>query len=97
VILLIDTRPDEPKVLIDEKLKKISTERAAAVPTLEDMRQESFNLRRMADAHGEASGALSGAAAAAGVLTAVDEDEEGEEEAEVPREFEYFSDNEEEE
>lgn len=49
----------------------------------------------MADAHGEASGALSGAAAGAGVLTAVDEDEEGGEEAEVPREFEYFSDNEE--
>ncbi len=61
------------------------------------MRQESFNLRRMADAHGEASGALSGAAAAAGVLTAVDEDEEGGEEADVPREFEYFSDNEEDE
>lgn len=78
-------------------MKKVSTERAAAVPTLEDMRQESFNQRRMADAHGEASGTLSGAAAAAGVLTAVDEDEEGGEEAEVPREFEYFSDNDEEE
>jgi 26S proteasome regulatory subunit N2 len=50
----------------------------------------------MADAHGEASGVLSGAAAAAGVLTAVDEDEESGEEAEVPRAFEYFTDNEEE-
>jgi 26S proteasome regulatory subunit N2 len=78
-------------------LKKVSTERAAAVPTLEDLRQESFNLRRMTEAHGEASGALSGAAVAAGVLTAVDEDEEGGEEAEVPRSFDYFSDNEEEE
>jgi 26S proteasome regulatory subunit N2 len=57
------------------------------------MRQESFNLRRSADAHGEASGA----AAAAGVLTAVDEDEEGGEEAEVPKDFEYFSDGEDEE
>ena len=56
------------------------------------MRNESFNLRRQADAAGEASG--SGAAAAAGVLTAVDEDEEGGEEAECPRDFEYFSDNE---
>jgi 26S proteasome regulatory subunit N2 len=56
------------------------------------MRNESFYLRRQADAQGEASGA--GAAAAAGVLTAVDEDEEGGDEAEVPREFEYFSDNE---
>lgn len=34
----------------------------------------------------------SGAAAAAGVLTAVDEDGEGDEEASVPGDFEYFSD-----
>jgi len=88
VILMLDTQPGEEKVLIEEKLKKASTEKAAAPTTLEDMRNESFNLRRQAE--GEASGA----AAAAAVLTAVDEDEEGGEEAEVPREFEYFSDNE---
>ena len=35
-----------------------------------------------------------GAAEAAGVLTAVDEGGEGEEDAEVPREFEYHSDGE---
>lgn len=75
-----------------QKLKTTAIEKAAAPTTLEDLRNESFNLRRQADAQGEASGA--GAAAAAGVLTAVDEDEEGGEEAEVPREFEYFSDNE---
>ena len=46
------------------------------------------------ESQGEATGALTGAAAAAGVLTAVDEDEEGGEEAECPREFEYFSDGE---
>jgi 26S proteasome regulatory subunit N2 len=86
VILMIDTEPSEEKVLIEEKLKKASTEKAAAPTTLEDMRNESFNLRR--------AGEASGAAAAAGVLTAVDEDEEGGEEAEVPGEFEYFSDNE---
>ncbi|KAL3250771.1 hypothetical protein ABHI18_011019, partial [Aspergillus niger] len=34
-------------------------------------------------------GPFAGAAAAAGVLTAVDEDEEGGEEAPVPNEFEY--------
>jgi len=96
VILLIDTQPEEEKVLIEEKLKKASTEKAAAPPSLEDMRNEAFNSRRQADAHGEASGAFTGAAAAAGVLTAVDEDEEGGEEADVPREFEYFSDNEDE-
>lgn len=37
-------------------------------------------------------GVGSGAHAAAGVLTAVDEDGEGDEEAPVPDEFEYFSD-----
>jgi len=88
VILLIDTQPGEEKVLIEEKLKKASVEKAAAPTSLEDMRNESFNLRRQADAQGEASGA----AAVASVLTAVDEDEEGAEEASVPREFEYFSD-----
>ncbi|PBP18174.1 proteasome/cyclosome [Diplocarpon rosae] len=92
VILMVDTQPDEEVVLIEEKLKKATVEKAAAPTTLEDMRNESFNLRRQADAAGEASGA----AAAAGVLTAVDEDEEGAEEAEVPREFEYFTDAEEE-
>lgn len=35
---------------------------------------------------------ISGAAAAAGVLTAVDEDDEGAEEASCPNEFEYFTD-----
>jgi 26S proteasome regulatory subunit N2 len=92
VILLIDTQRQEEKVLIEEKLKHITTEKAAAPTTLEDMRNESFNLRRQADAQ---TGA--GAAAAAGVLTAVDEDEEGGEEAQVPQDFEYFTDNEDEE
>jgi 26S proteasome regulatory subunit N2 len=95
VILLIDSEHETEKVLIEEKLKKASIEKAAAPATLEDMRNDAFNQRRQAEAAGEASGA--GAAAAAGVLTAVDEDEEGAEEAEVPREFEYFSDNEDDE
>jgi 26S proteasome regulatory subunit N2 len=92
VILLVDTQPGEEKILIEEKLKKASIEKAAAPTTLEDMRNESFNLRRQAE--GETSGV--GAAAAAGVLTAVDEDEESGEEAECPRGFDYFSDGEEE-
>ncbi len=37
-------------------------------------------------------GSGSGAAAAAGVLTAIDEDSEGDDEAPVPHDFEYFSD-----
>ncbi|KAG9228503.1 putative 26S proteasome regulatory subunit rpn2 [Amylocarpus encephaloides] len=94
VILLIDTQPGEEKVLIEEKLKKATTEKAAAPMTLEDMRNESINLQRQNFADGMVFG--SGAAAAAGVLTAVDEDEEGGEEAECPKDFEYFSDGEEE-
>lgn len=93
VILLNDTTPSQPKDLIEEKLKKATTEKAVT-QTLADMRDDSFNQRRQADAHGEASPALSGAAAGAGVLTAVDEDEEGAEEAPVPKDFEYFTDNE---
>lgn len=46
---------------------------------------------------GASSGSGSGAAAAAGVLTALDEDEEGAEDAQVPGDFEYFTDNDEEE
>jgi 26S proteasome regulatory subunit N2 len=44
----------------------------------------------------ERQGESSGAAAAAGVLTALDEDEEGAEEAPCPKDFEYFTDGEEE-
>ena len=40
----------------------------------------------------EAAGSGLGAAAAAGVLTAVDEDGEGDEEASCPEDFEYFAD-----
>lgn len=45
---------------------------------------------------GGGSGGGGGAAAAAGVLTAVDEDGEGDEEAAAPTEFEYFTDAEDE-
>lgn len=97
VIVMIDTQPEEEKVLIEEKVKKVNVEKAATNPTLGDIRNEAFNLRRQADAQGEAEGfGFSGAAAAAGVLTAVDEDEEGAEEATVPKDFDYFSDGEEE-
>ncbi|KAK4246568.1 armadillo-type protein [Corynascus novoguineensis] len=131
-ILLHDTQPDEPKTLIEEKLKKVTTERApvagattgagatprnaaqsllsnwssramggggTGMPELNELLQ--FTARgaegRAAQGSGGAAGAGSGAAAAAGVLTAVDEDNEGDEEAPVPAEFEYFTDAEEDE
>jgi len=91
VVLLIDTQPEEPKVLIEQKLKKPPIEKPVA-PSTPAGANEPFNQRRQA----EGPEAVTGAAAAAGVLTVIDEDEEGAEEAPVPREFEYFSDNEEE-
>lgn len=77
--------------MIEQKLKKPPVEKPAA-PSTPAAGNESFTQRR----HAEATEGITGAAAAAGVLTVIDEDEEGAEEAPVPREFEYFSDNEEE-
>ncbi|CAI4214512.1 unnamed protein product [Parascedosporium putredinis] len=132
-ILLHDTRPDEPKALVEEKLKKVTTERAPVAPTggggarggrsslgasnpfidaLQRQAGGDLTLRELnnlfrpsrdgagAGGSSDAAGAAepgSGAAAAAGVLTAVDEDGEGDEEATVPREFNYYTDDEEEE
>lgn len=123
-LLLDDTQPDEPKSLLEEKLKKVTTERApvagqqstrgggggrsggqgrSLLEGLVDPRASTGNpvmdqlLRSQgrspfADLDPSGDGGIgSGAAAAAGVLTAVDEDVEGGEEAEVPGEFEYFS------
>ncbi|KAH7353992.1 26S proteasome regulatory subunit rpn2 [Plectosphaerella cucumerina] len=121
-LLLEDTQPDEEKSLIEEKLKKVKTEkapvagqrnaggagqelsarqqqnliqqalRAGAGGDLRSLNElnELLGQRRGGD-FGEGAG---GAAAAAGVLTAIDEDGEGDEEAQVPDEFEYFTDSE---
>ena len=132
-LLLDDTQPDEPKSLIEEKLKKVTTERApvagqqgqraggaggrpgtpgrSILDGLVDPSRGGSTGNPMVDqllrgAGGRAFGGLgdapftpggddapgSGAAAAAGVLTAVDEDNEGDEEAKVPDDFEYFTD-----
>ena len=66
---------------MEMKAKK-NTKSAAAPQTLQDRINNAFNP---ADAGAETSGA----AEAVGVLNAVDEDGEGAEEADVPREFEY--------
>lgn len=110
---------------MEEKLKKVTTERAPVAPaagsgggrggrgglgagsTLLDAltRQGGNDLPidlsnlirpgRTPEGAPATPGAAGGAAAAAGVLTAVDEDE-GDEEADVPKEFDYFTDGEEE-
>jgi 26S proteasome regulatory subunit N2 len=128
-MLLDDTQPEEEKSLLEEKLKKVTIERAPVagqplrgaggrsggrssrnalgnlvnpahppIPALEQLLQSQglsgrspFSLINDPQTpSNNAPGA--GAAAAAGVLTAVDEDEEGDEEAPVPDEFEYWSD-----
>lgn len=63
---------------------------------LNEMLRQSAQARSM-DLFGSGAGSGSGAAAAAGVLTAIDEDEEGAEEAQVPGEFEYYTENEDDE
>lgn len=100
-ILMHDREPSEEKKLIEEKLKKVSTDRAPVPnsgsgrgarsrPGLEEalLRQLGVNPSALAGVAG------SGAAAAAGVLTAIDEDGEDDEEAQPPREFEYDTENE---
>ncbi|KAL1616495.1 proteasome regulatory particle base subunit [Diplodia seriata] len=87
VILVTDTKPSEPKELLELKVKKAATTPAPGAPghTLSDRVEDSYSSRDVA------AGSTSGAAEAAGVLTAVDEDEDGEE-AEAPHDFEYYSD-----
>ena len=79
VILLHDTKPSEPKTLMEMKRKQPVKPATAPSTTQEP-----------GEAAPSASGA--GAAEAAGVLTAFDEGGEGEDDAEMPREFEYQSD-----
>ena len=91
-MLLRDTTPSEPKELLELKAKR-AVQRAAAPETLEDQAEAAYRARNGGADVGAGAG---GAAAAAGVLTAVDEDGEAGEEAEVPRDFDYVTDEEEE-
>ena len=132
-MLLHDSQPEEAKSLVEEKLKKVTTERAPVAgqqtggpggragrgnnarslleglvesrggstgnPVMDQLLRSQgrspFGLVDPQTPGGNNNDAPgSGAAAAAGVLTAVDEDAEGDEEAKVPNEFEYFTDEE---
>ncbi|KAK7753087.1 proteasome regulatory particle base subunit [Diatrype stigma] len=118
-LLLHDTQPEKEKAKIEEKLKKVATEKApvagahggrnagagAGARTMEEALLSRLGRGLAAGGAGGlatpggpggSAGALGlgGAAAAAGVLTAVDEDNEGDEEAQPPRDFEYFTDDE---
>jgi len=85
VILLHDTRPSEPKSLLELKARKKAA--PAAAPGAAQNAPNTDTI--MADL---GLSTVSGAAAAAGVLTAVDEDED-DEEAPVPDDFEVDDDD----
>ncbi|EOD52586.1 putative 26s proteasome regulatory subunit rpn2 protein [Neofusicoccum parvum UCRNP2] len=87
VILVTDTKPSEPKELLELKVKKATTTPAPGAPghSLQDRVEDAYSSR-------DATASLNtGAAEAAGVLTAVDEDDD-DQEASPPRDFEYYSD-----
>ncbi|KAK7611976.1 26S proteasome-like protein regulatory subunit rpn2 [Phyllosticta paracitricarpa] len=93
VILVTDTKPDEPKDLLQLELKKAAPTPAPGAPghTLEDRVNQAYAERDAGNSHS------TGASEAAGVLTAVDEDDDSMgEEASPPGSFEYFSENDEE-
>lgn len=85
---MTDTVPSEEKSLLELKARK-TVKPAAAPETLQDRVTAAFNPPQTPAATREEAG---GAAEAAGVLNAVDEDIEGGEEAEVPRPFEFYED-----
>ncbi|KAI1401702.1 26S proteasome regulatory complex, non-ATPase subcomplex, Rpn2/Psmd1 subunit [Hypoxylon fuscum] len=99
-ILLHDMQPEKEKTLIEEKLKKVATEKAPVAGagsgqnrnprTVEEALLSRLGHQLPALGRGETTGA----AAAAGVLTAVDEDAEGDEEAQPPHDFEYYTEGE---
>ncbi|KAI1770294.1 26S proteasome regulatory complex, non-ATPase subcomplex, Rpn2/Psmd1 subunit [Hypoxylon cercidicola] len=104
-ILLHDMQPEKEKALIEEKLKKVATEKAPVVNTSSVQNRnprtvEDALLTQLREAQLATPGRgdeTSGAAAAAGVLTAIDEDGEGDEEAQPPHDFDYYTEGEEDE
>ena len=91
VVVVLDSQEDEEREVMELKVSKIVVPPARTVaPTTAGQDAPVTPARGF----GETGVVGAGAAAAAGVLTAVDEDEEGAEEAVVPEEFDYESDGE---
>ncbi|KAI2638412.1 26S proteasome regulatory subunit rpn2 [Xylaria nigripes] len=105
-LLLHDMQPEKEKALIEEKLTKVATERApvagavtqhmagAAATQDRNLRlvQEVMRSRAADNTPVTPNRSLDSSAAAAGILTAVDEDDEGVEEASIPNDFDYHTD-----
>lgn len=92
VIVVLDTKPKEDREIIP---LTVSKKPVAPAPSVQNTAPASTGPQTPARGIDQQSTGA-GAAAAAGVLTAIDEDEEGGEEAEMPGEFQYESDNEDE-
>lgn len=97
IIVVHDTEPDNERETIPLTVSKIEAVRAAPDPAQAGNTTRREPQTPAGQTIGQGLDLLTGggAAAAAGVLTAVDEDEEGAEEAPVPGEFEYDTDVEE--
>ncbi|XXH05314.1 mRNA-capping enzyme subunit beta [Hypoxylon texense] len=104
-ILLHDMQPEKEKALIEEKLKKVATEKApvAGAGSVQNRNPRTVEEALLNQLRGAQLGTpsrgdeTSGAAAAAGVLTAIDEDGEGDEEAQPPHDFDYYTEGEDDE
>ncbi|KAJ9269663.1 hypothetical protein DTO212C5_4274 [Paecilomyces variotii] len=90
VVVVLDKQPAEARETIELRASK-EVKQAAAPETLQDRLQAAIGAAALQSAQ---RGGPGGAAAAAGVLTAVDEDESGEE-APLPQEFNYETEGEE--
>ena len=102
VVVVLDKQPMEPRELIELKASKETRQAAPPTETLQDRLQAAIGAaalqtpQRAAARAALSSAPAPGAAAAAGVLTAIDEDDEGVEDAPLPNEFPYESEDEEE-
>ena len=96
IMVVLDTEPDSDRDTIPLLISRVDQPPANVGSAVGggDVVPQTPAGQRIGSGLGEEIGA--GAAAAAGVLTAVDEDEEGVEDAPLPGEFEYESEREEE-
>lgn len=85
VVVVLDQSPNEPRDVIELKASKELKQQPPPTEPQQDRLQAAIGAAERGLAGAEAPGAAAGA----GVLTAVDEDEEGGEEAPVPEEFGY--------
>ncbi|EXJ79336.1 26S proteasome regulatory subunit N2 [Capronia epimyces CBS 606.96] len=90
VMVVLDTEPDKEREIIPLTVSKI--EPVAAATTSAGNALGTGAQQAPQTPAGQTTAVGAGAAAAAGVLTAIDEDEEGVQDAPVPHEFDYETD-----